>query len=117
MLLASSVTTTLDPPLEARSGFDDAGEPEVERAASRSKPPIPEFSFFAFFSFLVPGASLRVGVGSFRFGAFRAVSAFAMFSFPSKILACEAATPFTLADETKKSPKPPPTATTRKYTR
>ena len=81
MLVASSVTTTLDPPRDERSGLDEAEDPWVDRAASKSKPPMPESAsfFFGFFSFFGSGAA-RAGSGAFRFGAFRAVSAFAMFS-------------------------------------
>ena len=82
MLEASSVTTTLEPPREERSGFDDAEDPWVDKAASRSKPPMLEssffFGFFSFFSFFGSGAA-RAGSGAFRFGALRAVSALAMF--------------------------------------
>lgn len=91
---ASSVTTTLEPPREERSGLDEE-EPLVERAASKSKPPMLDSSFFlAFFSFFGSGAS-RLGSGSFRFGALRAVSALAMFSWPRRTLAWEAAAPLT----------------------
>lgn len=100
MLEASSVTTTLEPPREERSGFDEAEDPLVDRAASKSKPPMLESSFFfGFFSFFGSGAA-RAGSGAFRFGALRAVSALAMFSWPSKTLACEAATPLTRFEET-----------------
>ena len=97
---ASSVTTTLDPPRDERSGLDEADEPCVDKAASKSKPPMPESPlFFAFFSFFGSGA-LRAGSGAFRLGAFRAVSALAMFSLPSRTRACEVAAPFTRAEET-----------------
>ena len=94
---ASSVTTTLDPPRDERSGLDEAEEPCVDNAASKSKPPMPEsLLFFAFFG----GGALRAGSGAFRLGAFRAVSALAMFSLPSRTRACEVAAPFTRAEET-----------------
>ena len=100
MLEASSVTTTLEPPRDERSGFDEAEDPLVDKAASKSNPPMLESSFFfGFFSFLGSGA-VRAGSGALRFGALRAVSALAMFSWPSKTLACEAATPLTRFEET-----------------
>ena len=99
ILEASSVTTTLEAPREERSGLDD-DEPLVESAASKSKPPMLDSSFFLdLFSFLGCGAA-RLGSGSFRLGALRAVSALAMFSWPSRTLACEAAAPLTRAEDT-----------------